>query len=66
MSVTKSYTTICCPNCGAKAYKTCLESDSTHQIIQTSCPSCDYLMVSCALTGKVVEAYAPGLSITNS
>lgn len=51
-----------CPNCGAPAQKVCLEDNSTNQIIQTSCSHCDYLMISCARTGKVVEAYAPGLS----
>lgn len=50
-----------CPNCGAPAERTCIEKNSTNQIIQTSCPSCDYLMVSCLRTGKVMEAYAPGV-----
>jgi hypothetical protein len=32
------------------------------QVIETSCPVCDYLLVSCSRTGNVLEAYAPGLS----
>jgi uncharacterized Zn finger protein len=51
-----------CPNCGSQAER--------HHILQgspltrTQCPSCDYLMVTCARTGKVVEAYAPGIPVT--
>lgn len=51
-----------CPNCGAVANTVCLENNSTNRIIQTSCYKCDYFMVSCSLTGKVLEAYAPGLT----
>lgn len=47
-----------CPNCG------CLAERNYHSInsqIQTECLSCDYLMVMCADTGRVVESYAPGI-----
>jgi len=47
-----------CPNCGSHAER--LYSIKTH-ITQTQCPVCDYLMINCSRTGKVVEAYAPGL-----
>jgi predicted RNA-binding Zn-ribbon protein involved in translation (DUF1610 family) len=47
-----------CPNCGNHAYRSYL---TIHQITETSCPSCDYLMINCSKTGRVVEAYAPGL-----
>ena len=42
---------IYCPNCGdrAKRYNS-LEA----KIIRTSCPHCDYLMVQCSETGKVM------------
>ena len=47
-----------CPNCGQKASRTYLPSQ---KIIETSCRECDYLLVSCSDTGRVVEAYAPGI-----
>lgn len=57
---------VSCPNCGAQAERICIKKDSTNQIIQTSCPHCDYLMVNCIRTGKVLEAYAPGLIAKHS
>ncbi len=48
-----------CPNCGDYAHRHYL---TIHQITETSCYNCDYLMVKCSKTGNVVEAYAPGLS----
>jgi ribosomal protein S27AE len=51
--------TIHCPNCGNHAEYYHSEID---RIIRTSCPKCDYLMVKCSHTGKVIEAYAPGIS----
>jgi len=47
-----------CPNCGSHAERNYLASD---QQTRTECPVCDYLMITCSLTGKVVEAYAPGI-----
>lgn len=47
-----------CPNCG------CLAERNYHSItrqIETQCLSCDYLMVICASTGRVIESYAPGI-----
>ncbi|MCT7956839.1 replication restart DNA helicase PriA [Laspinema palackyanum] len=52
-----------CPNCGSLAERYYF---SKRDFSQTQCPSCDYLMVSCVTTGRVVEAYAPGLSIRRS
>ncbi len=47
-----------CPNCGSYAERLYfIKTDIT----QTQCPACDYLMINCSRTGKVVEAYAPGL-----
>lgn len=49
---------VCCPNCGSKCERNyILES----QICRTSCDNCDYLMINCTRTGKVIEAYAPGI-----
>lgn len=47
-----------CPNCGSPAER---YHSSSHQSIRTQCPECDYLMTTCARTGKVIEAYAPGI-----
>ncbi|MGK7927396.1 MAG: replication restart DNA helicase PriA [Spirulina sp.] len=49
-----------CPNCGSHAERHYLLK---HQIVQTQCPVCDYLMVNCSRTGSVVEAYAPGITM---
>jgi ribosomal protein S27AE len=47
-----------CPNCGQLAERHPLEPS---HLIRTQCHRCDYLMITCAVTGKVIEAYAPGL-----
>jgi hypothetical protein len=49
---------VCCPNCGSAAERHYI-SDSA--LTRTQCPSCDYLMITCTRTGKVIEAYAPGI-----
>ncbi|HLP88741.1 MAG TPA: replication restart DNA helicase PriA [Nostocaceae cyanobacterium] len=50
---------IYCPNCGSSAERRYIShSQTTH----TQCPSCDYLMIICTRTGRVVEAYAPGIA----
>jgi uncharacterized Zn finger protein len=48
-----------CPNCGRPGERHHIEES---HLVRTQCPECDYLMVMCSLTGKVIEAYAPGLS----
>jgi len=48
-----------CPTCGSSAERYHLAADA---IIRTQCARCDYLMVSCSKTGKVIESYSPGLS----
>lgn len=50
-----------CPNCGSHAERHHL---SKHNIVQTQCPACDYLLVSCSRTGSVLEAYAPGINMS--
>ncbi|HEY9651226.1 MAG TPA: replication restart DNA helicase PriA [Coleofasciculaceae cyanobacterium] len=47
-----------CPNCGSKAER---QYFTTTHLTQTQCPACDYLMINCSRTGKVIEAYSPGL-----
>ncbi|BAZ46884.1 hypothetical protein NIES4102_39260 [Chondrocystis sp. NIES-4102] len=53
-----------CPNCGNLAirsyfieqeieYNNCPEN----QMTQTECPSCDYLMLTCSINGKLIETY---------
>ncbi|WP_246559635.1 replication restart DNA helicase PriA [Leptothoe kymatousa] len=48
-----------CPNCGKAAERHYLNSQ---QLTRTQCSSCDYLMIVCQRTGKVIEAYAPGFA----
>ena len=50
--------TIYCPNCGDRATRSLIDKE----IERTSCDGCDYLMVQCLKTGKVIEAYAPGIN----
>lgn len=50
--------TIPCPNCGDRATKTIIDQE----IRRISCRCCDYLLVQCLKTGKVIEAYAPGIN----
>lgn len=49
---------ICCPNCGSRAERSYV---SDAEQTQTQCLNCDYLMVTCARSGKVLEAYSPGV-----
>jgi uncharacterized Zn finger protein len=48
-----------CPNCGSLAER---HHESFLAQVKTECNRCDYLMVTCTRSGRVVEAYAPGLS----
>ena len=50
--------TIHCPNCGDRATR----SQVDNEVERTSCEYCDYLLVQCLKTGKVIEAYAPGIN----
>jgi uncharacterized Zn finger protein len=47
-----------CPNCGSYAERHYFIKSN---VMQTQCPVCDYLMINCSRTGKVIEAYAPGI-----
>ncbi len=49
---------IYCPNCGSDAQR---HYYRYNKITKTTCPVCDYLMVNCSQTGKVLESYAPGI-----
>ncbi|MBD2326860.1 replication restart DNA helicase PriA [Alkalinema sp. FACHB-956] len=49
-----------CPNCGHSAERL-LTADG--KLIRTQCSACDYLLITCRTTGKVIEAYAPGISM---
>ncbi len=48
-----------CPNCGSFAEK---YNNLESHIMRTSCNSCDYLLVQCTKTYKVIESYAPGIN----
>ncbi len=52
------FMTIHCPNCGSLAERFHLQADG---LLRTQCRACDYLMITCDKTGRVIEAYAPGL-----
>lgn len=52
-----------CPNCGSEGERHYL---SYSKQTRTQCPICDYLMISCMLTGRVIEAYAPGIHARRS
>ncbi len=59
-----------CPNCGSLAQRHHINSEqivyrqcSTNTIIQTECPICDYLMVTCEPQGSVLESYTLGISV---
>jgi hypothetical protein len=47
-----------CPNCGSEGERHYLPDS---QLTRTQCAACDYLMITCTRTGKVIEAYAPGI-----
>jgi DNA-directed RNA polymerase subunit RPC12/RpoP len=49
-----------CPNCGSHGERHHLTDQN---LLRTQCPQCDYFMLTCSVSGKVIEAYAPGLSI---
>ncbi|MBD2020995.1 replication restart DNA helicase PriA, partial [Leptolyngbya sp. FACHB-36] len=51
-------TEIRCPNCGSPAERHQLELE---HLTRTQCATCDYLMITCSQTGRVIEAYAPGI-----
>ncbi|WP_081403028.1 replication restart DNA helicase PriA [Scytonema hofmannii] len=60
--VQKTVQKIRCPNCGSEGER---HYTYHNQQTQTQCPICDYLLVSCTLTGRVIEAYAPGIFARN-
>jgi Fe-S-cluster-containing dehydrogenase component len=47
---------ICCPNCGSRQ----AERHYLDGIVRTQCIDCDYLLISCSVTARVIEAYIPG------
>ncbi|AKG20339.1 replication restart DNA helicase PriA [Calothrix sp. 336/3] len=49
-----------CPNCGNEGERYYI---ADRNLMRTQCHHCDYLLVSCILTGKVLEAYAPGIPV---
>jgi len=47
-----------CPNCGSSAQRKHLVKLEQTKV---ECPSCDYFLLTCSRTGRVKEAYAPGI-----
>ena len=59
MPISTTVQKVHCPTCGSMAERHYAHDAST---LRTQCSKCDYLMVSCATTGRVIEAYAPSFS----
>jgi len=59
MSASATVQRVNCPTCGSSAERYHL-TDAAR--VRTQCSHCDYLMVSCSKTGRVIEAYAPSFS----
>lgn len=59
MSVPATVQRVHCPTCGSPAERYHSTEAST---LRTQCSRCDYLMVSCTKTGRVIEAYAPSFA----
>lgn len=57
-------TQIICPNCGSPSAER--HNLLERQLIRTQCRECDYLLVTCQRTNRVVEAYAPGMDVGKS
>jgi hypothetical protein len=47
-----------CPNCGSSAERHFILD---RNLTRTQCSTCDYLLIICQKTGKVIESYAPGI-----
>ena len=65
-SVVDFVQTVRCPTCGSLAERRLLSSCQTsigECCVRTACEACDYLLISGSLTGRVLEAYAPGQKI---
>ena len=60
----QTITKIICPNCGSPSAER--HNIAASQINRTQCPECDYLLVMCQRTNRVIEAYAPGLDLHKS
>ena len=55
--------TVHCPTCGSLAERRLLSNCQPfigEHCLRTVCPTCDYLLISGSLTGRVLESYAPG------
>ena len=59
MPVSTTVQRVHCPTCGSFAERYHFHSKG---VVRTQCSCCDYLMVSCTKTGRVIESYAPGFS----
>ncbi|MGD1901968.1 MAG: replication restart DNA helicase PriA [Geitlerinemataceae cyanobacterium] len=49
-----------CPNCGRSAQRIFVRDSN---VVRTQCSSCDYLLVLCSETGRVIETYSPGMYV---
>jgi hypothetical protein len=60
----QTITKIICPNCGSPSAERHNISES--ELSRTQCRDCDYLLVTCQRTNRVIEAYAPGIDFGKS
>lgn len=56
----QAYQIVNCPNCGSPAER---HRYPEQNLTRTQCSLCDYLLITCDRSGRVVEAYAPGLYV---
>lgn len=57
-------TQIICPNCGSPDAER--HNLVERELSRTQCHDCDYLLVTCQRTNRVIEAYAPGIDLRRS
>ncbi|MCC0176277.1 hypothetical protein I4641_04715 [Waterburya agarophytonicola K14] len=62
--------TVRCPDCGHLAIRSHLKrrvepksEGAIDETMATECPSCDYLLVTCSVSGKVLDAHSSTTSV---
>lgn len=60
----QTITNITCPNCGNPTAER--HNLLERQLSRTQCRECDYLLVTCQRTHRVIEAYAPSMDFGKS
>ena len=55
--------TVRCSDCGSLALRTHLINYPNNPRTKTECPSCDYLLIICSDSGKVIDSHSSTASI---